>query len=297
MPKVVFVILHYLGIEDTLECIESIKNNVKYNNYEIVIIDNASHNKTGKVLKDTFELDNSVHVILNAENLGFARGNNIGYCFAKNELKAEYIIIMNNDTLILDSEFINSFIDYYNKSPFHVLGPQIISTKDRINQNPLSSVLETKIDVIKSILRYCILYVLNLLFIEELVKKTKKKVKKTTENNIFLDNNKEKKDEIIKNVPLHGSCLVFSELFIKNMEYAFYPKTFLFVEEDILYYICKEKKFNMIYFPKSKVYHKEDSATNILMDTEKKKRRFLYKNIIKSNIEFYLYMQKNRSDY
>ena len=72
MPKVVFVILHYLTTVDTLECIKSIKKNIKYKNYEIVIVDNASNNGSYITLEKEFKDDGKIHLIKNDKNLGFA---------------------------------------------------------------------------------------------------------------------------------------------------------------------------------------------------------------------------------
>ena len=43
-PKVSIIIVNWNGKTDTLECLESLKNN-DYPNYEVVIIDNGSKEK------------------------------------------------------------------------------------------------------------------------------------------------------------------------------------------------------------------------------------------------------------
>ena len=55
MDKVCFVILHFLTIEDTLKCINSICENIRYKNYHIVVVDNGSPNGTGLELKARLE--------------------------------------------------------------------------------------------------------------------------------------------------------------------------------------------------------------------------------------------------
>jgi GT2 family glycosyltransferase len=42
----------------------------------------------------------TVYLILNSENLGFAKANNIAIRFALNELASDYIFLLNNDTVI-----------------------------------------------------------------------------------------------------------------------------------------------------------------------------------------------------
>lgn len=45
-----FIILHYNVVDETINCVNSIKNNINSNNYHIVIADNASPNKSGDIL-------------------------------------------------------------------------------------------------------------------------------------------------------------------------------------------------------------------------------------------------------
>jgi GT2 family glycosyltransferase len=47
MHRFVFVILHYKAIQDTLECIESVLNNIASDDYSMVVVDNGSNDGTG----------------------------------------------------------------------------------------------------------------------------------------------------------------------------------------------------------------------------------------------------------
>ena len=61
------------------------------------------------------------------------------------------------------------------------------------------------------------------------------------------------------NVQLHGCFLCFSEEYFKHFD-GFYPETFLYMEEDILFYLTQQKKLTTVYLPELKVFHKEDSS-------------------------------------
>lgn len=293
MPKVVFVILHYLTTEDTFQCVKSIKDNINYDNYHIVIVDNASYNDSFEELKNEYEFDEKIYLIKNEKNLGFAKGNNIGYSFAKNKFKASFIIVINNDTIIEDEFFISEIVSYYETYKFHILGPNIISLQDNIKQNPLNSIASSKAEIFNNIMRYFILYILNVLKVEDLIKKIliikNKKVSRKQKNEKVIN---EYQNKEVFNVPLHGSCLIFSQLYIEKFDYAFYPNTFLYCEEDILFYLCKKHNLKTVYLPQVTIYHKEDSATDYLVGKGTKKRRFIYKNILKSSFEFYKLMNK-----
>ena len=58
MIDIVFVVLHYLTIDDTIECVNSIKEKCKKGNFRIVIVDNASPNNSKNELKEVYENDN-----------------------------------------------------------------------------------------------------------------------------------------------------------------------------------------------------------------------------------------------
>ena len=122
----VFVILHYQALKETLDCVRSIKNNIA-KDYKIIIVDNLSPNNSGEQLKKQFSQDNRIVVILNRENCGFAKGNNIGYQEAK-RYDPDYIVVLNSDTVLLQSNFLVLVEEAYKKYKFDVLGPDIYST-------------------------------------------------------------------------------------------------------------------------------------------------------------------------
>ena len=84
------------NIDYTKLCIESIFAKTAYPNYELIIVDNASSDGTCEWLQELREKHNNVKVVLNKENLGFAAAINIGI----KESKGEYIIFLNNDTIV-----------------------------------------------------------------------------------------------------------------------------------------------------------------------------------------------------
>lgn len=278
--KFAFVVLHYLTIEDTIECVNSIINNVDFTNYKIVIVDNGSPNGSGSILKKNFYNNDKITVILNEINLGFAKGNNVGFLHAKYKLKADFIALINNDTVIQQSDFISKIIEKFEFSNFHILGPDIISTKDGSHQNPRPRTLQKKEELRGQIKLYRTKLLLNYFFFDNILEKAKKRfIKKpfiTVSETIGPSWEKEK-----LNVKLHGSALVFSPLYVELYE-GLYPKTFIYSEEAILYFIAKRDNLKTIYSPAIRILHKEDSSTNEIFNKSYKKRRFYYKNFIKS---------------
>lgn len=104
MPSVCIILLNYNGIEDTIACIESLKE-ITYTRYEIVIVDNASTDGSEGILKQRY----SFPVIQTGKNLGFAGGNNAGIRYAL-ENGADYIVLLNNDTVV-DKGFLEPLVE------------------------------------------------------------------------------------------------------------------------------------------------------------------------------------------
>lgn len=105
-PLVYIILVNYNGANDTIECVNSLER-IKYSNYKIIIIDNASTDNSVEILQKNI---NSRHkIIKSSDNNGFSAGNNIGINIAIKE-KAEYVLLLNNDTLV-DERFLNELID------------------------------------------------------------------------------------------------------------------------------------------------------------------------------------------
>ena len=120
-PEVSIIILNWNGIEDTIECIESLKN-INYQEYKIIVVDNGSSENEGQVLKAKF--GDYIDIIRNERNYGYAEGNNIGIRYVLNKSMPEYILLLNNDTVV-HPRFLNELIDIAEQdSATGVAGPK-----------------------------------------------------------------------------------------------------------------------------------------------------------------------------
>ena len=271
MMRFCFVVLHYKTAEDTIECIKSIEN-LEDKSF-IVVIDNASNNGSIEEVEKVFQKYHNIHIIKNESNLGFAEGNNVGFDYAKNSVKAKFIVVLNNDIIIQDRKFIKKVEQLYDNTQFDLAGPDIESLADHGHQNPmLNTVMDIKA-VNKEIFKYRILKLINNTGLYDWIKrgefiKKKMPAKKT--------------QQMMENVILHGAFVVFSKNFIENEKCCFRPGTFLYMEEAILYRYCVRHHYKMVYDPNITVYHKEDSSTSSLFSASKDKRDFVFSNMIES---------------
>lgn len=112
------IIVSYKNAYLTLECINSIYKST-YKEFRIVVVDNNSPDNTYDILKE--KLPKSVILIRTDKNGGFSYGNNVGIKYALNN-NAEYIMLLNNDTVI-DSNLIFNLLQ--NTNEFTVTVPKI----------------------------------------------------------------------------------------------------------------------------------------------------------------------------
>jgi GT2 family glycosyltransferase len=120
VPKVSIVVLNWNGLENTLECIESLLK-INYPNYEIIVVDNGSSDGSAQTLKDRRY---KITLLENAENLGFSAGNNVGILYAL-EHGADYVFLINNDTVV-DPDVLKALVDVGERDArTGMIGPKI----------------------------------------------------------------------------------------------------------------------------------------------------------------------------
>lgn len=99
--KLSIIIVNYNTYELTKQTIESVFSaNVSFK-YEIILVDNASYDDSISKIKDWLSQQkdkDKVEIIINSENLGFSKANNIGIKRAK----GQYILLLNSDTYIVN---------------------------------------------------------------------------------------------------------------------------------------------------------------------------------------------------
>ena len=273
--KIAYVVLHYMAGKDTIECAESIIKVAAQSQHEIkiVIVDNCSTNDSLKDIKNHFEGYSEVEIIVNDKNLGFAQGNNKGFYYAKHVYGADFIVMLNNDTIVSQMNFNEVLVDKFNSEQYYVLGPDIV-TADGYHQNPgrkqTWSLRELKMFRIKKRIRILLSYLMKV--------KSDSKLKEGVQSDYEL----ETCEGDVKNTILHGACWIFSPLYIKKFE-GINGNTFLYMEEDILKLYADCYNFLMIYSSELSIYHKEDVATNMVEGDVDKKLRRKYRYLIESS--------------
>lgn len=272
-----FLILHYMNSDVTMNCINSILSNVPGDDYSIVVVDNASQNGSYEELLRVYGNDKKIHFICNEENLGYAKGNNVGFRFAKNVLKAEWVCLANNDLVFSDSEWITKIYREYEESPFYVLGPDIVTPQGE-HQNPFCQRVPDQKSVLKKLFHDVVVYILLKLGIQ---RKLRSKMK---EKDVVPRANSQETLRGFQGV-LHGSCLVFSPDYVKEFD-GLYAGTFLYAEEEILCYILQKLKCPYTFYSDLRVTHCHATSFKRSIQDEDRRKMVIVKERIKSYKKF-----------
>jgi GT2 family glycosyltransferase len=90
--KISIIIVTWNGLRHLQKCLPSIVAST-YQNFEIVLVDNASSDGSIEFVEKKYP---NVKIVRNQTNLGFAEANNIGF----ENSDGEYVFLLNNDTTI-----------------------------------------------------------------------------------------------------------------------------------------------------------------------------------------------------
>ena len=265
-----YVILHYQSIEITKKCVDKLL--IFSKNNPIIIVDNCSPNGSGKQLEKMYSKCINITVIINEENQGFAKGNNLGYQYIKRKYSLNYVVVMNNDIMIEDNDFAVIIEQFMEKNEVDVCGPDMVTLKGN-HQNPLqlkpytSKYLQRRVraDKIKVLLLRTRLF----WKLYENYKKTNKIPIRTKQPTVF-------------DCILHGSCIIYGPEYIKREQNAFLPITYMYNEEAILYDYLVHKGYKTGYCSDVTILHMEGVSTSERIENKKKKVMFRFKNNIKS---------------
>ena len=150
MKKIGIVILNYKNWQDTIECLQSVRE-LTYNNTDIIVVDNDSQNdslshihqwlsdqRISHVLITDCEIDTSATLaektilLQSSSNRGYAAGNNLGIRVALAR-GADYILILNNDTLV-EKGFLEPLVNYAEThEKVAGIGPKIVDQEGNID--------------------------------------------------------------------------------------------------------------------------------------------------------------------
>jgi GT2 family glycosyltransferase len=115
------VIVTWNNANDIVDCIKSIID-TNYINYKIIVVDNDSSDNTVDLVKQNFP---DIDILPQSQNKYFTGGVNIGINFAIQKYNAQFIFILNPDTIV-DSNIFDVMSNCINADDsIGIVGPKI----------------------------------------------------------------------------------------------------------------------------------------------------------------------------
>lgn len=241
MGNISFVILNYKTYEESIACAESILHTQTWDNLNIVIVDNGSDNGSLEILEKHFAEEKKVAVIGAEENLGFARGNNLGIMYAVRCYRPDFVVVANSDIIFEQPDYCYQIIKIFGRHPFAVLGGDIVDASRTQHFNPVA---EGRVytagymqkQVLVSAAKAVMFRLMKLLHLKRLVA-GHYGIRSDAQGGDVRDGSKnlttrevvgqsvaadsritEEKEDVL----LHGCCLVFSRLYLSRFD-GFWP--------------------------------------------------------------------------
>ena len=112
------------------ECLDSLRQHCGNTYHEVIIVDNASTDGTAEMIAENFP---EFRLLRNADNLGFAKANNLGISASS----GDYICLVNSDVKFLD-DCIATMVDYLAQHPeIGMLGPKMLASDGEVRRSTM----------------------------------------------------------------------------------------------------------------------------------------------------------------
>jgi len=131
------ILVNYKSLEETVDYVQTQLSRISVPN-KIVIVNNACTDELNQQLverlsgelvnsiDDPISLDKHVFVIAEPENLGYARGNNLGFDFLNRNFDTQWMLISNNDLILETDDVVEKLIEVGTENPdIGVIGPRV----------------------------------------------------------------------------------------------------------------------------------------------------------------------------
>ena len=242
----VFVVLQFNQPEVTARCVASLRRlSAGDRRVHVVVVDNGSEPAAVARTRELFATSPDVTLLFTGENLGFAKGNNVGYAHARDVLGAGFIAVINNDTVVGDPEFMDKCLASFAERAWSVLGPDIV-TPDGRRENPWN-------DEVYEAGEWAAL--------GELYERQQATWEAGGPAEFRRLGRRSPESATLREPILQGAAYVFSPVFTAERRRAFDERTFLYGEEFLLSVDCLLTGHLAVYDPRIAIAHEEGVST------------------------------------
>lgn len=270
MIKGCFTVLHFGELSVTIRCIESLLKLRDIEKCKILILDNGTTNSSYAKLVDRYDNNEIVLIYKSDNNLGFSRGNN--YLFKKAKaLEPRFVVVLNNDIVIKQKNFIGTLEKLVDKEKYYFIGPDVYKPHTGDHQAPLYKTIPTVEELETKDMSFWTKINSDTEFASEALRREIKSIwlhnlvpnifTKLYREIRFRDENYKSYKDCCEDAVLQGSCIIVSDLYIKKENLLFEPDTGMYFEELLLALKCRTLSYHTIYTPSLHVLHYHAVAT------------------------------------
>ncbi len=127
-PLISIVIPNKDHMEDLKKCMDSVDEKSDYKNYEYIIVENNSEEKTTFDYYKEIEKRDNVKVLYWDKEFNFSAINNFGV----KEAKGEYILLLNNDVEVINGDWLSQMLGYCQREEVGIVGARLYYEDDTI---------------------------------------------------------------------------------------------------------------------------------------------------------------------
>ena len=257
--KLSIVILNYLTYQKTISCIDSLEYDSEVIDH-IIIVDNASNNNSlseinqflkEKKLKSNYnssikdEKKEKFILMQSEDNIGYAKGNNLGISMAL-DCESDYILILNNDVKIYKGA-VKQLLSFMMKTENAGCTGPIVKEGASYDYNYARKRL-------KWYDHFLLSGIISLFLPKKLLKHHFISYKKIPKLPYVVD-------------MISGSCMLFKASVLKEI-HGFDVNTFLYYEEAIICERLKKINSKTYVVPQSEIEHEHAGSTKMIKSTK-----------------------------
>lgn len=224
------IIINYNTRNLTQNCINSIFEKTKNVSFEVILVDNASIDDS----KECFAKDSRIRYIYSPDNLGFGKGNNLGFQYAK----GKYVFLLNSDTELINNA-VFELVNFLNVHPEISIVGGALYNKDMKPCNSYGLLLPSFLKEIDMLFRGC--------FTRRLRKQIDVDIKKSGYATVGY---------------ITGADMMLRRDSIKKVG-LFDPDFFMYFEETEMTYRHSVNNNISAFYPAAKIYHFEGKSFEV----------------------------------
>jgi len=127
-PNISIIIPTKDKVDVLKRCIESIQTKTRYENYEIIIVNNNSQEERTFEYFEKLKLNLKIKILEYNKPFNFSEINN----YAVSKVSNEYVVLLNNDTEVISGEWLEAMLEFCKRRDVGAVGAKLLYPNDTI---------------------------------------------------------------------------------------------------------------------------------------------------------------------